>query len=486
MPGHSHKHGKHAGARDHELQDRLEDAIARLDQVDRVRIDRWIEHVHASYEDESDADADAQERRGWEEPTYSWSQARLSKHNSKANRYSDIASWDHALLSGPYLNAALIPPLPLGADSGTPVAGPSRQCYVASQAPLPHTFPTFFAHLVAQRVRVLVMLTPLQERGRRKADAYWPSPAFQQSAAQNGQHAESSAGGEHRSFFSRLHPGSHAKYGRDGAGSNPEGSRGSQPLVLDSSGWAVETLEEVELHASPSHASTAPTRQSEPSSLAQQSSPEGTSRRLPHGTLLHLRRLRIHIGSSPPEHSSHQNGSPASPSSSSQPQPGGRTGTHDVVQLHLSSWADFGADSLETLECLLDWIDHVQYHGQQVAAVPPPIWVHCSAGVGRSGTVIAAHMLRHTPTPPSSLSATLPSRTIPEARIREFLLPHLGENSQEATEDEGARSDRAITVAVAVVAHMRHFRPSMVQTPVQLGMVYDVALASSSLDPSST
>uniref|UniRef100_V5ECM5 Protein tyrosine phosphatase n=1 Tax=Kalmanozyma brasiliensis (strain GHG001) TaxID=1365824 RepID=V5ECM5_KALBG len=87
-----------------------------------------------------------------------------STENIDANRYRDILAYDHALLPGPYLNAAYIPPF-----------HPTSVSFIISQAPPPDTYTAFYTHIVQQRVRVLVNLTPLIEKGRRKADQYWPN-----------------------------------------------------------------------------------------------------------------------------------------------------------------------------------------------------------------------------------------------------------------------------------------------------------------------
>ncbi|PKI83119.1 hypothetical protein MVES_002734 [Malassezia vespertilionis] len=74
---------------------------------------------------------------------------------------------DSSLLQGPYLNASYIPAFP-GSIEG------SLACIV-SQAPTPSTFQAFFHHLHAQKVNVLVNLTPLEEGGMVKSDQYWPT-----------------------------------------------------------------------------------------------------------------------------------------------------------------------------------------------------------------------------------------------------------------------------------------------------------------------
>ncbi|KAK0529454.1 tyrosine protein phosphatase 1 [Tilletia horrida] len=441
------------------LDVQLELAMARLNALDDQRLRTWVEYVRQhvqQYEDQDeDEDEDGPHASGSSSTAFSWSRARLNKRNVDFNRYNNIASWDHALLPGPYLNASYIPALPLKGSRA------DAQAYVATQAPLPATFPTFFAHLAAQRVRVLVMLTPLRERGMPKAHQYWPSsssssssasPASSSSAASQNQSASSSLSARLHQLYSGHH------HHQEGTNGTAAGAAASQTLVLDDSGWAVELIEEQELHAAPLP-----------------SSAQDPARRLPPNAALHLRRLRIHIGTNPSPADCRRD--PTAQQTNS--------GTHELVQLHLSSWADHGADSLETLDVLLDWIDHFQYSDRRSDAQPaiaqPPIWAHCSAGVGRSGTVIAAHMLRHI----ASLSFTtlplaqIPSTTIPDPAERAFLLSSTDddENDDHEGEREGQEEEAMMHTAIGLVAYLRRFRPSMVQTVKQLDMVYEAALA---------
>ena len=47
--------------------------------------------------------------------------------------------------------------------------------YIASQAPLPHTFSQFYDMIWQENVSVIVMLTKLEESQRCKAHRYWPT-----------------------------------------------------------------------------------------------------------------------------------------------------------------------------------------------------------------------------------------------------------------------------------------------------------------------
>ena len=49
-----------------------------------------------------------------------------------------------------------------------------KQEFIASIAPKPNSFENFWEMIIEKRVSVIVMLTDLQEGGKRKSDQYWP------------------------------------------------------------------------------------------------------------------------------------------------------------------------------------------------------------------------------------------------------------------------------------------------------------------------
>lgn len=54
-----------------------------------------------------------------------------------------------------------------------------------------------------------------------------------------------------------------------------------------------------------------------------------------------------------------------------------------MLQFHYTTWPDFGVP--ESPSAFLDFLFTVREHGALNSNVGPPV-VHCSAGIGRSGT----------------------------------------------------------------------------------------------------
>lgn len=121
---------------------------------------------------------------------------------------------------------------------------------------------------------------------------------------------------------------------------------------------------------------------------------------------------------------------------------GGKGREHDVDLLHITTWPDFGAFPEKIFTELLAMIDAA---AKDKAG---PMWVHCSAGIGRSGTVIA-----------SLLARDLGPSLLPALQLEHPI-------STPALVMEGA-----LKGAEKMVDHERRYRPKMVQTADQLGMV---------------
>lgn len=123
---------------------------------------------------------------------------------------------------------------------------------------------------------------------------------------------------------------------------------------------------------------------------------------------------------------------------------------HQLTMLHVCSWADFGTSGKASFERLLSLIEDLNGHDHDSS---PPLWLHCSAGVGRSGTVIAGLMARDLARH-GSLSA------FSAAQEKE----RIGDSGPEEV---------AMHTAAKLVDHQRRYRPKMVQTPQQLAMIVD-------------
>lgn len=277
---------------------------------------------------------------------------------------------DEALLPSPYLNASLIP-----CPTSTSTSTSTLPSYISTQAPLPSTFPTFFHHLISQRVTLILMLTPLVESGRRKAQQYWPDP--------------------------------------------------NEKIRDLGQGWRIELIS------------------------------ESVERDQEKDWECFFRKLKVF--------SSEDEGE------------GGEKG-YEFDQIHVTSWADQGSSSQESLKRILDLMDHyssksnsgTQSNGTHSISnnTPSPILVHCSAGVGRSGTVISSHILRHL----SRFKIQISTSSI------QSYLSIRNKNGKDVVEDGDEDfklkkySDQS---PYLIVKFIRFFRPRMVQTPAQLEMVWN-------------
>lgn len=100
---------------------------------------------------------------------------------------------------------------------------------------------------------------------------------------------------------------------------------------------------------------------------------------------------------------------------------------HELTLLHYTGWQDHGALPMPQLMALLRAVRETRHDLPSAS----PLWVHCSAGIGRSGTLIGS-----------------------------FLAEQLQPNAQSTLS--------SMDLAVNITRYLREFRAGMVQTPGQL------------------
>ncbi|XP_064626454.1 receptor-type tyrosine-protein phosphatase T-like [Lineus longissimus] len=91
--------------------------------------------------------------------------------NSALNRYKNIATYDHSRVilqpigeeKSDYINASYIH----GYDK--------EKAYIASQGPLPNSVAATWRMIWQKRCATIIMLTKLEEMGKKKCEQYWPS-----------------------------------------------------------------------------------------------------------------------------------------------------------------------------------------------------------------------------------------------------------------------------------------------------------------------
>jgi protein tyrosine phosphatase len=103
-------------------------------------------------------------------------------------------------------------------------------------------------------------------------------------------------------------------------------------------------------------------------------------------------------------------------------------GSRIITQFHYENWPDGGAPDSTLFKFLLGEVKHKENKG--------PIFVHCSAGAGRTGVFIATHALRE------CINSQIGNAETPNVNVN------------------------------GIVAQMREIRPGMVQTQEQLNTVY--------------
>ena len=115
--------------------------------------------------------------------------------------------------------------------------------------------------------------------------------------------------------------------------------------------------------------------------------------------------------------------------------------TREVLQFHYTTWPDFGIPS--SPNDFLRFLKMVRDSGAMAEDVGPVI-VHCSAGIGRSGTFC----------------------------LVDCCLTLLEQNARQAKEDGGGPQDVQSVSVSDVLSELRTYRMGLIQTPDQLYFSY--------------
>eukprot|EP01117_Protostelium_nocturnum_P001477 TRINITY_DN1177_c0_g2_i4.p1 TRINITY_DN1177_c0_g2~~TRINITY_DN1177_c0_g2_i4.p1 ORF type:complete len:656 (-),score=133.28 TRINITY_DN1177_c0_g2_i4:137-2104(-) len=240
------------------------------------------------------------------------------------------------------------------------------QKYICCQAPLMNTFADFWAMIWEKNCPVIVMLTRLEERNLIKADVYWPDEGTSRlyggimvTHKKTKIIKKNSSKSSKKSFFGGLFQKKEKTETPVDAFSS---SIFKMPITSFNSNASFGGFNLFEPGASLSSFGSMANLHA-PFAKATSSSTTSNSKENENTNTIVVRKFSLYDVRDP-----------------------ART-TRELVQLHYTEWPDFGVpDSTEQMSDLIRELD-IRKKG-----LDDPIVVHCSAGIGRTGTFLAIHM----------------------------------------------------------------------------------------------